>query len=400
MKVMNKFSSVLILLTIISFGCKKVIDPIISPTPPIPPSILDSPLLLIGSGNNLFSLASGNIYIINALTGDIKWQASTYDVNNAVTFWSNTIFYTESIADNSFLVALDKTTKIVKWKFRASGVIESNPQVVNGIIFFSTENQHLEAVNATTGALVWNYYLNPALMQSFNGSPVVSDGVVYIGDTDRYLYAIDAVTGMLRWKYTDPDRGVMNGNPSVAGGVVYVAAGKKLFAINAINGTLKWDYTTSGYSILFSSPTVNNNSVYFGDSDSSLYSLDVNNGSLKWKYSSGLGAFRSPVVLDDVLYAATCFRLNGTNIRGFYAINASTGALKWMFSSDNPFYGSPVVFNDLVYIPDLKNIYAFSLDGILKWKRSILGSQVIGSSACIVDTLGNVFHAGDSGDHN
>ena len=51
----------------------------------------------------------------------------------------------------------------------------------------------------------------------------VANGVVYVGSQDAHLYALNASTGALLWQYTTA--GVVFSSPMVANGMVYVCSG-------------------------------------------------------------------------------------------------------------------------------------------------------------------------------
>jgi len=51
------------------------------------------------------------------------------------------------------------------------------------------------------------------------GSPAVANGVVYATSTDANVYALDAHTGVELWNYTTGD--VVPGSPTVVNGVLY-----------------------------------------------------------------------------------------------------------------------------------------------------------------------------------
>ena len=69
--------------------------------------------------------------------------------------------------------------------------------------------------------LKWSY--TPLVPIVFS-SPAVADGVVYIGDDFSKLYALDATTGAELWEHCCAGE---FSAPAVAGGVVYVGAGER-----------------------------------------------------------------------------------------------------------------------------------------------------------------------------
>jgi outer membrane protein assembly factor BamB len=89
------------------------------------------------------------------------------------------------------------------------------------MVYASSEDHNVYALDASTGALVWKYPTGDVML----GSPTVANGVLYVGSNDNNVYALDAKTGAKLWTYATA--GVVQdiGGPTVADGVVYVTSG-------------------------------------------------------------------------------------------------------------------------------------------------------------------------------
>jgi outer membrane protein assembly factor BamB len=53
-------------------------------------------------------------------------------------------------------------------------------------------------------------------------APAVADGVVYVGSLDQKVYALDARTGALLWEYATGDW--VESSPAVANGMVFIGS--------------------------------------------------------------------------------------------------------------------------------------------------------------------------------
>jgi outer membrane protein assembly factor BamB len=86
--------------------------------------------------------------------------------------------------------------------------IGSSASVVNGIVYVGSNYNQVEqqggniyALNADTGAKIWNYYTGPSVAygggyyHGVQASPAVANGVVYVGSVDGKMYALNASTG-------------------------------------------------------------------------------------------------------------------------------------------------------------------------------------------------------------
>jgi len=181
----------------------------------------------------------------------------------------------------------------LKWKFKTGDCISSSPAVVDDVVYFGSWDNHLYAVDATTGEEKWKF----ETANWVYSSPVVSDGVVYFGSYDKHLYAVDIKTGEERWKFQT--EGVPN-SPAVVDGVVYFGSDENhLYAVDIKTGKEKWKFKTGDE---VSSPIVSEGVVYFGSWDKHLYAVDEKTGEEKWKFKTGEHISSSPTLSDGVVY--------------------------------------------------------------------------------------------------
>ncbi len=104
-----------------------------------------------------------------------------------------------------------------------AGVQESTPIVYRGVMYVMAPGGVIQAVDATSGDLIWEYRRNyaagvPAVASRSKNLGIYED-MIYFGAPDGFLLAIDAHTGRLRWE-TKVDNGQIT-----AGGLL-VADGK------------------------------------------------------------------------------------------------------------------------------------------------------------------------------
>ena len=69
--------------------------------------------------------------------------------------------------------------------------VRSSPAVAGGVVYVGSGDGRVYALNATTGAQVWNYTTGSFVFSS----PAVAGGVVYVGSFDYKVYALNATTG-------------------------------------------------------------------------------------------------------------------------------------------------------------------------------------------------------------
>jgi outer membrane protein assembly factor BamB len=234
------------------------------------------------------------------------------------------------------------------WSYASGGAITAEPTLVNGVVYFGSDDGSVYAVKASTGAKVWAF----ATGSTVYNTPAVADGIVYIGSTGGKVYAIKASTGAAVWSFTTG--GSVYSSPAVANGVVYVGSfDDKVYALNATTGALLWSYTTGGE--VFSSPAVVNGIVYVGSDDSTVYAFNATTGTVVWSYPTGGAVESSPAVANGYVYV-------GSDDSKVYAFSAGSGQLRWAYTAGSEVFSSPAVANGTVYVgSDDDHLYA--LDG-------------------------------------
>ena len=142
------------------------------------PAVADG-LVIIPSSNRL--------YAINASDGNVTWSVPMQGTMSIPAIAHGKIF---AGTKDGYLVCLDENGT-VEWTFAANGKIDSSPAYANGVVYFATnvQNGTIYALNATNGAVLWSYSLNPPEGFYYNimSSPYIYDGRLYIGADDGKL---------------------------------------------------------------------------------------------------------------------------------------------------------------------------------------------------------------------
>ena len=179
----------------------------------------------------------------------------------------------------------------VKWKFETDGPVTAGVTIGREIgrqrkVYAACEDGKLYALDLETGALVWSYDVNSALVGS---AAEGLQGRVYVGGRDGRLYAIDKEGGLLWTHSTDAP---LYSSPVVSRQEqIYVCSEDgTLYALRR-NGSELWRYETKGFakldgSIFATLQTGSDGTVYIaGLYESNLYALNPKDGSVKWSYN-------------------------------------------------------------------------------------------------------------------
>ncbi|MFN7563114.1 MAG: PQQ-binding-like beta-propeller repeat protein [Prosthecobacter sp.] len=120
------------------------------------------------------------------------------------------------------VTAYDLSSGEERWCFITEGPVRFAPVVEAGVVFFGSDDGHVYAVEAASGAVKWKTRAAPAdradhrmlvngRMSSrwpVRGGPVISNGILYAGcgvwpAEGVFLVAFDAATGAVKWRNAD-----------------------------------------------------------------------------------------------------------------------------------------------------------------------------------------------------
>lgn len=300
--------------------------------------------------------ASPEVVIIQA------WNYTTTSSFGAPTVVSGYIFIGDS---SNSLLALNATNGAVIWDFRTEGFVSASPTAANGVVYAGDNSGNLYAINASTGTEIWKY-----TSWGFPGTPTVADGRVYVrlGSISSNVYCLNASNGNEIWNYTT--QGSIS-YPVVEGGYVYISSGQpdnNIYALNASTGAKIWNFTTG---LSPSYPIVSENTLYvdIGDNDHVVYALDALSGIQKWNYTTNSSTGSMYVVAGDTIYISCA---SGT----VYTLNALTGNKMWSYITEGPIGWNPIVLGNILYVASGGstdgNVYALDTStGSLIWKRNV-----------------------------
>jgi outer membrane protein assembly factor BamB len=252
-----------------------------------------------------------NLYSIDAKTGEVKWKFKTAGEHRftarhlhggepAAELMADPFdFYLSSPVVSQGLVyfgsgdgnvyAVQAATGELKWKFQTGDVVHASPALADGVLYIGSWDTFFYAIDAATGKEKWRYktgedheIYNQVGIQS---SAVVANGVVYFGCRDSNVYALDAATGAERWKFNNKGSWVIS-TPIVHAG--------KLYFTTSDSGTFQALHADSGlpvYSLklkwpMFSSPSIAGSVLYIGSHSGKLLAVDLKSQKLAWEFAT------------------------------------------------------------------------------------------------------------------
>ena len=258
-------------------------------------------------GSVFFGSGDGNVYVLDAASGSLKWKFATGDVVHASPAIADGTLYVGSW--DSWFYAFDATSGTLKWRFKTGEDqeihnqvgIQSSASVSRGIVYFGCRDSNLYAVDARTGKKIWAFNNKGSWVIA---SPAVRDGKVYAATSDSGLfYALDARTGA-RLFALDFKHWPMFSSPAIAGDFAYIGSHSgKLFAIDLTKGRVAWQFETDASKLLGPTYTNADGTPNYAAAFAGNFYDDLVVGVDRLM---GVGAvLSSPVVVDDTIYFAS-----------------------------------------------------------------------------------------------
>ena len=298
---------------------------------------------------------------------------------------------------------LDPPFGASEWSFQAGKLLEFQPIVVNGTIYFMDKDATFYALSTHKGHVKWKrdvgalnasspaysegklYLVNldphqavaldaknrgevlwrQPLPERSESSPIVHGKKVIIGCTSGDILALNKKTGAVKWRVRTG--GAVKAALAYHDGTVFADnyAGE-VWALDAGNGHVKWTAHTQGGGFLhgggaYSTPAVAYGRVYLGGLDGRMYSFVEKTGELAWSHSTGAEVYPSPAVADTPHSPPTVYF--GSQDKNFYALDARTGELRWEHPMGGVVLGSSSVVGETVYVSVIgPNIGTFAYD--------------------------------------
>jgi outer membrane protein assembly factor BamB len=202
------------------------------------------------------------MYALQAQDGSVLWRYETLGPVQSEPFYDQRDDALYFGSNDGALYKVTAATGTLVWRFSTGAEVARRVVVKDGVVYAVNANDTAVAINAKTGAMIWNQHRPPALGMEVAGyaGPLVWRGMLYTAFSDGTVTAYDARSGDERWAPVDlsaaaeqtlgelptyldvdttPIGDVIDDQP-----VIYVASYEGgVFALNADNGARAWSNT-------------------------------------------------------------------------------------------------------------------------------------------------------------
>lgn len=262
----------------------------------------------------------------------------------------------------------------LSWKYDASSAIGATILVVDGIIYFTTLDGRLYAIEIETGKKIGHRKTNVDATCAYQDASILI--ALRYGDVTLFKYNLKRAKN--DWKI---DAGDIASEPLVVDNQIIVTAlYNHIDLYYSFDGARIWQTKTENQ--IRSSPAFHQGRIIFGCDDGLIYAVNKSNGEIFWKYKTNASVQATPAIKDTVGYI-------GSSDNTFYAININTGKLIWRFEAQGQILNCAAV-DDRVVIFGSTDSHLYCLDRLSGTKIwSFEANSIISTSPLICGN--NVF---------
>ncbi|WP_295902829.1 PQQ-binding-like beta-propeller repeat protein [uncultured Bdellovibrio sp.] len=268
--------------------------------------------------DRLFVGASdGNFYSVESSSGQIQWSFPTKAENLSAPLLEEGVVY--FLAGNNVFYALDAATGRQLWLYSRQDTSQfsirggSQAAFYNGTLYVGFSDGSLVALNAKTGAVVWELQLNRnKRFRDIDATPVIDGNQIYIAGYDDKLYCVSLDKGEVIWRI---DGGGYSAVTMVGDKIIYPTTNGEVWALKKANGDKVWSYKLKEG--IATQVKAYKGSLVFGESQGKLKFLDPNSGAELGAMEPGRGILSTPQVDEK---AGRVYFISGE--ANLFAINA------------------------------------------------------------------------------
>jgi outer membrane protein assembly factor BamB len=235
-------------------------------------SLLTTPA--VGAGRVYFEATDNNVYCVDAARGQLKWKFPRPDGSLG---YSAPVFLEDSVyvCGETTAYRLNASDGKEVWKSYIGGKSLSTLETGGGRLYLGGDGVGLVALSPTNGSVLWSF--TGKYPGDWFGTPLYAGGVVYVSTYNRMVYAVDATTGKAKWSYQVLGSALSRPAIDVKRQTLYVTSGTyrdnpTLTAINIRTGKKAWDYKL-GHAT--GSPVVAGDRLYVGSNAGFLFAFGL-----------------------------------------------------------------------------------------------------------------------------
>jgi outer membrane protein assembly factor BamB len=312
---------------------------------------------VVGGEAVFFGTTAGEVYALNATTGETRWQKSLDRWIRTSPVVDSKLLFVGS--GDSRVYAFDRQTGKEKWRTATKAGITTPPLRLNDLLIGANRSGQVFAIDIQSGHQQWDYETTSGI-----SVPIAAkDGTVIAVSDNGVAYHLDAYTGTKQ-----ETQEVAAGEPVLnkLGDILFIG-GKLLLGTNFCNIN-----SDSSKTAIKGRAGFRNTGGVIGETpaDKTSWSIEIGNHSTK------------PVVHQDTVLVG--------GSEALYAIDLETGRPQWEFETEEQNLTSPVVASGWIYVgSDAGVIYGLTGDTASNKKvPDTQGTVIEHCSQCEADLTG------------
>ena len=249
---------------------------------------------VVNDGIVYFGAWDGNVYALDAATGNCLWDFETSDPIIGGLVLANGRLFAASTDGN--LYALDPLTGNEERRAQA-GEVWSRPALAAGVLYVADVDGKLRAFDTETLEEVWDEPFSVGA--GFLTDPILLNGTIVLGGIGQKLYGVDAATGDERWSFSGANNWFWGG-PLADGDSVYATnLDSRVFAIDAATGERLWQF--DALNPIRGGAVMAGGIVIAADNKGNVYGIDPESGNQVWNGPTEIDkkVLADPYVLAD-----------------------------------------------------------------------------------------------------
>jgi outer membrane protein assembly factor BamB len=281
-----------------------------------PPVLTDENLVIVGDFN-------GMVYGFDSSDNCAeRWKEKVSDdfiIGGPVVF--NDTVLIPSADGTLYALEFDSNSARVSWKFETQSALWSSPLISGDVIYQSSMDHHVYAINAQNGNLIWDEDLGAAVLDT----PTETEDMILVGTFGNQLVALDKARGAVVWSF-DTEAWVW-GNPLVIDGTAYFGdVDGNIFLVDTNSGReARASVKVDG--AITSSPVASEELIYFATETGTLFARTASDFKFVWEESLGGGLFVEPILQNGSMFLSVI-----SEESPLLAINAETNNEIWPFT--------------------------------------------------------------------
>ena len=340
----------------------------------------------LGSGANWVDLAwhfvaPAAVDAAPAVVGGVAYLADTggdlfaVDVHNGGQIWTSTLASKAAIksspavdpgaglvivtANDGTVDAVNASTGTLVWSTPVGGV-PSAPIYGGGKVFVTSSTNKVESLAESTGVISWSVSLAGPIAAApsldVKGKVLVIDESNSVGD----VLALSSTSGALSWTYATG--GPVSAAATISGGAVYVgSANHYVYALKESTGKKIWSYKTGGAvgdtgALSNHGGTSAPNELLIGAGNGAVYEILISSGQQKVELSLSSSPIVGVASVDGIMLMGTESGLTSA-ARNYVNLDL------WTYTTGPELTGGPIVVDGTIYAVGNSNLYAFTTFG-------------------------------------